>query len=551
MKARKLLLFMSLVFALSILVGSFGMASAVEEEEGNCTAIIAGKDASVDGSVMTTHTCDGWYDARLVVVPGKTFEPGIMAPVYQNLCKDTRPGKEVTKVGEIPQVAKTYTYFHVGYPFMNEHQIMIGETTFGGRRELRNPDAPMWIEQLEIFGLQRAKTARECIKVMGALAEKYGYGDGGECLTVTDPNEAWQFEIMGPGPLWTPESGKPGAVWAAQRIPDGEVGGSANRARIGEINLHRPDYFMASKNVFTLGEEMGWYDPRDAKPFRFWEVYAPKVSFYNRRREWRVLSLVAPSLNLDPWAERYPFSVKPDKKLSVQDLMAIQRDHYEGTEFDLTKGMAAGPFGTPDRWATPRALRGKLRPPGSSGWERAISMFRCSYSFVSQARNWLPDPIGGVLWFGEDTPHSTVYIPFYCGITEVPKSFSTGRRDVFDPDHAWWAVNFVSNWANLKYSYMIEDIKKAQDSLEGEFFAMQPAVEAAALKMYKKDPSLAVRFLTNYSNDCANRAVDAWWELAEKLIAKYDDGYVGDLESVGYPEWWYKEVDFGLSTVVK
>lgn len=539
-KVRGLTLLISLMVTLLILLGTFGTASA-------CTAILVGKDASVDGSVMTTHTCDGWYDNRIRIVPGKTFEKGTMVPVYKEICHLTRPGVELIKVGEIPQVEKTYTYFHVGYPFMNEHQVMIGESTFGGRRELVNPDGMMIIEQLEIFGLQRAKTARECIKIMGALAEKYGYGDGGESLTVIDPNEAWLFEIVGPGPLWTPESGKPGAIWAAQRIPDDHVSVVANRSRLGELHLEDPDYFMASKNVFSFAEEMGWWDPA-TEPFVFWKAYCPEPyghPFYQRRREWRVLSLLAPSLNLDPWAERYPLSVKPDRKVSVQDLIAINRDYYEGTEFDLTKGLAAGPFGTPNRYATPS----KVRPEGRKNldWERAISMFRCSYSFVAQARDWLPDPIGGVLWFGEDAPHSTCYVPFYCGITQVPKSFSTGRRDIFDRDSAWWAFNFVSNWADLKFSYMIEDIKAVQNELEGDFFAMQPAIERAALEMYRRDPSLAIKFLTDYSNSCANRAVDTWWKLADELIAKYDDGYV-DGKSVGYPTWWLEEVGFGLST---
>jgi dipeptidase len=541
MKCKKLIIALFVILMLTTILGMGAYA--------DCTSIPVGKDASVDGSVMTTHTCDGWYDARLVVVPGQTFEPGVMTPIYKNICILTRPDKELIKVGEIPQVEKTYTYYHIGYPFMNENQIMIGETTFGGRSEFENGDAWMMIEQLEDLGLARAKTARECVEIMGALAEKYGYGDGGECLTVTDPNEVWQFEIMGPGPLWTPASGKPGAVWVAQRIPDGEVGVSANRARIGEIDLNNKDYFMASSNIFTLGEELGFYDSKGSKPFSFYEVYAPKDSFYNRRREWRVLSLVAPSLNLDPDAERYPFSVKPDKKLSVQDLMAIKRDHYEGTEFDLTQGMAAGPFGNPNRYPTPSKVRPEDRK--SFDWERAISMFRCSYSFISQARSWLPDPIGGVLWFGEDAPHSTCYIPFYCQITEVPESFTTGSRLIFDKNFAWWAFNFVSNWADLKYSYMIEDIKAAQKEVEGDFFAMQSAVEMAALDLYKKDPALAVKYLTNYSNDAANRAVNRWWKLADELVAKYDDGYVNALDSVGYPTWWLEEVGFGDTTMIK
>ncbi|MEA1964688.1 MAG: C69 family dipeptidase [Candidatus Aerophobetes bacterium] len=536
MRFKKLLSVIGIAFVTVVLLSVLGLSVYA------CTNVPVGKDASVDGSVITTHTCDGWYDNRIVIVPGKTFEKGTMTPVYKELCHLTRPGVKPVKTGEIPQVEKTYTYFRVGYPFMNEHQVMIGESTFGGR--FWSGEGILMIEQLEALGLQRAKTAREAIKVMGALAEKYGYGDCGEALTVADSNEVWIFEIISAGPTWAPESGKPGAAWAAQRIPDDHASVIANRSRIGEINLEDPDHFMASENVFSFAKEMDWWDPEDG-PFVFWKAYCPEPygwPFYQRRREWRALSLLAPSLNLDPEAEHYPFSVKPDKKVSVQDIMAIKRDYLKGTKFDLTKGLAAGPFGNPNRYPTPS----KVKPEGRKDldWERALSMFRCSYSFVSQARSWLPDPIGGVLWFGEDAPHSTCYIPFYCGITKVPKSFSSGRRDVFDKDSAWWAFNFVSNWADLKFSYMIKDIKAAQNELEGDFFAMQPAIEKAALEMYKKDPSLAVKFLTDYSNNCANRAVDTWWKLAKKLIAKYDDGYVNG-ESVGYPTWWLKAVDFG------
>ncbi len=514
-----------------------------------CTTIIVGKDASVDGSVMTTHTCDGSYDARLRIIPGEKFEKGAVAPVYKDLCHATIPGRTVTKVGEIPQVAETYTYFHVGYPFMNEHQVIIGEATFSGNRDCRNPEGIMMIEQLEVFGLQRGKTAREVIKVMGELAEKYGYADGGETLTVIDPDEAWVFEIVGAGPLWTPNSGKPGAVWAARRVPDDHVTVAANRSRIGKLDLNNPDYYMASNNVKSFAEEMGWWEP--GEEFLFWKVYNPDpygAPFYQRRREWRALSLMAPSLNLDPYLdpvnEQYPFSIKPDKKLSVQDIMAIKRDYYEGTQFDMTTGIDAGPFGCPNRYPTPSSVK----PEGREGldWERTISIFRCSYSFVGQARNWLPDPIGAVLWFGEDAPHSTCYIPVYAGITRLPEEYTSGRRDYFDKNSAWWAFDFVSNWADLKFSYMIEDIKAVQQELEGQFFAMQPAIEEAALNLYKTDPDLAVKFITDYSYNTAKNTLDRWWKLADELVYKYNDGYVNG-SSVGYPTWWLEEVGFGES----
>ncbi|HMA60027.1 MAG TPA: C69 family dipeptidase [Halanaerobiales bacterium] len=515
-----------------------------------CTNVVVGKDASTDGSVITSHTVDGQYDARVKVIHGKEYEEGAMMELKKNICHAGIPGYEVSVVGEIPQAEETYTYFHAGYPFMNEHSVIIGETTFFGRGEYSNENAMIMIEQLEILGLQRAKTAREAIQVMGSLAEKYGYADIGETLTVTDPNEAWVFEIIGPGPLWTPGSDQPGAVWAAQRVPDGHVTVAANRSRIEELDLEDSDNYMASSNVKSFAEEMGYWDP-DEGPFVFWKAYCPDpygAPYYQARREWRALSMLAPSQDFEPNLpkdEHYPFSIEPDEKVSVRDVMTILRDYLEGTQFDLTEGMAAGPFGTPNRYATPGSVKPEDRK--DADWERAISMFRCSYSFVSQARDWLPEPIGGVAWFGEDAPHTTCYIPIYCGVTDLPESYETGARDKFD-ESAWWAFNFVSNWADLKYDYMIEDIRKEQDKFEKEFLAMQPTIDKAAEELYNKDPELARQFLTDYTNSNLVKVEDRWWELAEELVYKYHDGYVNtedDVKSVGYPTWWLEEVNFG------
>lgn len=532
-------------------IGLIGFSQWLEdlEEEGNCTAIIVGKDASIDGSVMTTHTCDGWYDSRLWVIPGGAHEPGEMVDVWVNRLHADRRGREPEVVGEIPQVAVTYTYFQIGYPFMNENQVMIGEHTFGGERALRNPEGGLFdVEELEALGLQRATTARECIQIMGALAEEYGYGDGGECLTVCDENEGWVFEIMGAGPLWRQGDAGPGAVWAAKRVPDNGFYAGGNRAQIGQIDLSDPDNYMAGTGIYSVGEALGLWDPTAGKTFRFWEVYAPKESFYNSRREWRARDLVAPSLELDAYARRYPFFVVPDEKLTVADVMAIKRDYYAGTDFDLSAGLSAGPFGTPDRHSTSRSLN----PEGSVGWERAISMFRCSYSFVSQSRNWLPDPIGGVLWFGPDTPHTTCYMPIYCGVTSVPESLQIMSRYEFSRDSAWWAFNFVEDWSNLAFSYMIEDIRALQQKFEGEFFAMQSAVEGAALALYERDPALGISYLTNYTGDAVNRVVSAWWDLADDLVAKYSDGYTDySSGSKGYPEEWLEAVGFGATTMLE
>lgn len=491
-----------------------------------CTSILVGKDASVDGSVMTSHTCDGTYEFRLNVIPAKDWPAGAMRPIIKGGGSGAHaaPGEVV---GEIPQVAHTYQYFDIAYPFGNEYGVLMGETTIGGRRELANPDGYFEIWELQRLGLERGRTAREVVQIMGELAEEYGYGDSGECLTVHDGDEAWFFEIFGAGPF------KKGALWAAVRVPDDEIAVSANRSKIGELKVDDPNY-MFSPNAFTLAEEFGWWSHESGEPFIWQDIYGPKLSYYNSRREWRVFSMLAPSLNLDPWDFELPWSIKPDKKVSVADIAAIKRDHYEGTEFDLTKGPAAGPFGNPNRYATPATL---------GEWERAISMFRCSYSIITQGRGWLPPAIGNVVWFGEDAPHSTTYVPFYAAALSVPKSFTVGNRNIFDRDCAWWAFNYVSNYADLKYSYMIKDIQAVQQRFENEAFAMQPAVEKAALELYRKDPSLAITFLTNYSNNFAERVVDAYWGLADLLIVKYQDGYV-NLKTVGYPEEWLKAVGF-------
>ncbi len=525
---------------------------------GECTMIPVSPGASADGSAMTTHTDDSGTDTfHVFMVPAKDWEPGSMLEVWKNT--DDGPftllRTPLYSPGSIPQVAHTYAYTDASYSFQNENQVGMGESTIGGARELNNSAGWFEVVELQRVALQRAKTAREAIQVMGSLAEAYGYCVSGECITVIDPQETWMFEIFGPGPLWAPGSDRAGAVWIAQRIPDGEVGVSANRSRIGEIDLSDPDHFMASSNVYTLATELGLWDPNGDKPFKVYETYGAKAySPYNARREWRVLSLMAPSLNLSPWMERYPFSVKPDQPVTVQKVMEIERDAYQGTEFDLTQGLAAGPFGTPNRYPT----SGSQNPEGSSGWERAISLFRTNFSTVVVARAGLPDWIGGLTWFGYDAPHSTCYIPLYCSATELPDSFNVGMRggeyDVFSRESAWWAFNFVSNWADLKYSYMIEDIKAVRDPIEAEFFAMQPFIEDTALALYNQDPDLARSFLTTYTNASANRVVDAYWKLASQLVGRYADGYVYSDEthrgsSVGYPQEWLDAVGFGLSTI--
>jgi len=549
MKHRSLVLasFSLILFSLGFFIFS-GKEKAPREEKfllpeyDNCTSIAVTKSVSADGSVMTTHSCDGGWEFRLHVVPGKTHKSGEMRPVYKGGGRGAERGQAV-KVGEIPEVKQTFSRFDIAYPFMNEKQLAFGETTFMGRRELYNSDGMWDIMALQRIALERTSTAREAIKLMGELVAKDGYGDFGECLTIIDTKEAWVFEIMGAGPL------EIGAVWAARRVPEGEVSVSANRSRIGKISIEDTENFMASENVFSLGEEMGWYDPKSENPFKFNDVYAPSTSLGCSRREWRVLSTLAPGLKLDPWALEYPFSVKPEKKVSLQMLKSFHRDYYQGTEFDLSKSLAAGPFSNPNRFST------RTRPPkGYIGWERPISIFRCSYCIIAQTRDWLPDWIGGLTWFAEDDPKTSCFIPLYGCITKVPEAFEIGRRDKFNRKSAWWAFDFVSNWANLRYSLIIKDIKKAYTDFESTFPELQPAVEARAKILYEENPEACREYLTKYSNEMAQRVVDDWWALADYLIAKYNDGYINlgaRREAPGYPKEWLDAVGYGKTKIKK
>jgi len=508
----------------------------------HCTSILVTKSASYDGSVMTTHSCDGNYEFRIHLVPGKKHEPGTMRPVYKGGGRG-RETPQAKVVGEIPHVEQTYSRYDASYSFLNEKQLGIGETTIGGKRELYNDEGYFDIMELQRIALERASTAREAIQLMGSLATRYGYSDRGECLTVIDPKEAWMFEIFGAGPMET------GAVWAAQRIPEGHVGVSANRSRISTLNLNDKDHYMASENVFSVAEEMGWWDPEGSEVFRFNDAYGRVPTYYNIRREWRAFDLLAPSSKRDPWDKDVPFSIKPDEKVHPRDIMRIHRDYLQGTEFDMTRDLASGPFASPNRWST------RTRPPeGTIGWERSISIFRCSYCTVLQCRDWLPDWIGGLVWFAVDDPKTSCYVPFYCGITRLPLSFELGGRDKFDRESAFWAFNFVGNWAELKFSYMIEDIKEKYTSFENDFFEMQPVVEKTAVELYKKDPKLAQAYLTDYSCTKAQGVVDAWWSFGEYLITKYSDGYINlpnTGRSVGYPEEWLDKVEFGKRKIRK
>jgi len=501
-----------------------------------CTNFLITKGASADGSTMITYSADSHeFYGFLAFKPAGKHAPGSKVDVYE-----WDSGK---LLGQIDQVPETYTV--VGN--MNEHQVAVGETTFGGREELKDPKAIVDYGSLMYLGLQRGKTARETIQVMADLVAKYGYASTGESFSVSDPNEAWIFEMIGKGP------GKTGAVWVARRVPDGYVSGHANAARIRTFPRNDPTNVMYAPDVVSFARERGWFDGKD-EDFSFADTYNPD-QFGNRRfcdgRVWCMFRRSAPSLNIpsawlkgDETAEPIPLWIKPDKKVTVSDVMSYMRDHFEGTEFDMTKDIGAGPHQLPYRW---RPMTWKVDGKEYLH-ERAVSTQQTGFSFVAQSRSWLPNPIGGLQWFGVDDTFSTVYFPVYAGVTAVSKSFAegTGSFHQVDMNAAFWIFNQVANFAYLRYDDMIKDIRKVQSELEGKFLGDIPDIDSAALALYKQSPRLAKDYLTQYSSATGDAVVKRWQKLSEFLLYKYMDGNVkdekGNVTHPDYPEEWYKTV---------
>jgi len=484
-----------------------------------CTSILVGKAASLDGSTMTSHSCDSNTDRTWMnMVPAQGHKPGEMATVWLEP-KETKGPDDPDRIptGDIPQVAQTYKYLNAAYPIMNEHQLAIGETTFGGKRELKSDNGIIDCPELYRLVLERARTAREAIRIADELTKAYGYNDWGEAFTFADKDEVWLFEILGPG------RGNKGAVWAAVRIPDDHVSVSANAPRIRKINVKDPDRYMASANVYSLAQELGWWSPSSGEEFEFCYAYGTRNALGSRRREWRALSRLAPSLELDPNGENFPISVKPEKRLSVKDVLEIFRDTYQDSAYDVTRTIwKVDPAGKATRSAVANPFMNndyldlfRITP------ERTIACKRATYLQITQSRRWLPDPIGGVVWLGYDNPATTPHVPFYIGIDQMPERYMVDGRAKFRRDCAWWAFRQVSQLAFLRWQPMVKDIEAVWKPIEEKAWADQARVEAEALALYKQDPAKAREYLTRYSHDIANGAVDAYWKLAEDLWSKY------------------------------
>lgn len=496
-----------------------------------CTSIMVGKKASTDGSVLTSHTCDSHRTgSHIVVVPRKTHESGSDLLLTKRRDDDSGPmpryGRQPT--GKIPQVAETLGYLAPSYAAMNERQLAIGESTFDGRAELKSDKGLIDCETLTRLMLERAVSARDAIRVGGRLLDKFGWCDAGEALTIADPQEIWLLEIVGPG------EDAVGAVWAAQRVPDDHVSVVANAARIGEIDLSRPDDFMASKNVFKVAEEKRYWDPASGKPFRFYEAYNPtgRTSFAATRREWRVLDLLAPSLQLAPNSNVLPFSVKPEKPVGPETIMEIFRDTFEGTDFDVVKDITitdedgktmksplANPF-------MPYDMNKMLKINGGWGWrgERPLARWYCMYVTVTQSRSWLPDPVGGIVWFGYGNPAMTTYTPLYAGITDLPEDYKTdGRTTGFSRRSAWWAFNRAATLAAQRWGDMRVNVAEVRNPLQEKFFAAQQDIAAKSSKLFSENPAEARAYLTQTTREACSEATQAYWNLGDLLWTKYDE----------------------------
>lgn len=535
----------------------------VDHPQDKCTVVIVGKKASADGSIITTHTCDcGVCDWSWRYVPPADHPEGSKRKIYwfpQFITTPPDQGLHWSNYEhkfnglEIDQVPHTFGYLHGMFGYMNDNQVAIGESTIGCRDQLENrtPTPKFDITMLTMLAMERGKTARHAIEVMGELAEKYGYGntDTGEMLVLSDPKEVWFFEIMPVGPLWTPEIGTPGAIWVAQRLPDDHVTVCPNMSRIGEIDLNDNKNFMYSSNVVSYAIDRGWYDPDGDKPFSWKHAYSPSnTSAANtggsRARLWRFFDLVAPSKNFNPETLNMdlPFSVKPDKKLSVAEVIDILRDNYEDTPYYTARGLQGGPFQNPNHLPYGFELDGK-----KYNTPRSIGMNRSEYTTVIQTRDWLPNPIGGIVWISFGSQNTNCFMPFYQGVTRIPESFKFGDHWKFDRGSARWAFDYTDYHSYVMYSYAIQDIREAQKKWELGAIEKTEMIDKQALKLYKESPEKATEFLNDYCNNNADLVVNAWWKLGDDLLVKYNHLWIYDVKErkrnrPEYPEWWLREL---------
>ena len=497
-----------------------------------CTNLIVGKNASADGSTIVSYSADSYgLFGELYHYPAATYKKGTLLDVYE---WDT--GKYL---GKIEQARQTYNV--IGN--MNEFQVTIGETTFGGRPELADSTGIIDYGSLIYIGLQRSRTAREAIKIMTDLVQEYGYYSSGESFTIADPNEIWIMELIGKGP------GIRGAVWVAVRVPDDCISAHANQSRIHQFDMNDKENCLYSSDVISFAREKGYFSGVN-KDFSFADAYAP-LDFGARRfceaRVWSYFNMFTdqgkaflPYIQGET-NDPMPLFIKPNRKISVQDVQNAMRDHYEGTPLDISNDFGAGPYKTPYRLSP---LNFKV--DGQEYFnERPISTQQSGFVFVAQMRASMPDAVGGVLWFGTDDANMTVFTPVYCCTDKVPVCYTrVGGADyiTFSWDSSFWIFNWVSNMVYPRYDLMIGDIRATQHELEGTFHEAQAGIESMATRLYQKNPDEAKAFLTNYTNMTAQSTFDTWKRLGEFIIVKYADGVIRKMKdgkfernSIGQP----------------
>lgn len=515
-----------------------------------CTNFIVGKKASVDGSVICSYNADDYgMFIGLAHYAAGTHKKGEMRDIVD---WDTHK-----YIGKIPEAPVTYNV--IGN--INEFQVTIGETTYGGREEMVNPDGGIDYGSLIYLGLQRSRTAREAIKVMTTLAQTYGYCSEGETFTICDPNEAWIMEMQGKG------KGEKGVVWVAQRIPDDAICGHANQSRIGKFNMKDKNNVMYAKDVVAFARKKGWFSGKDAD-FN-WKMTYAKPDFSGRRicdaRVWSFFNRYAKgmdkylpwALGKDATAEDMPLWVKPARKLSVQDVQVAMRDHYEGTPMAIDSTDIGGGI-----WQMPYRPTPLFYEVNGKKYfnERPTSTQQTGFTFVAQMRAWLPRKVGGVLWFGNDDGNMVAYTPIYCGNTVQPECYNTPGADAltFSMKNAYWVCNWVSNMVYPRYSQMFPSLKAVRDSLEQSYFARQKEVEDKAVAMAATNEDAAARYLNDYSNTVAQQMLARWKQLAFYLIVKYNDmtvkpekdgkflrtpeGIGVAVKRPGYPETYRKQI---------
>lgn len=540
---KRVLVLLSFCLSISLVAAQEDLYNSQIVDGQSCTSIMVGKKASTDGSVITSHTCDGRYRTWMTMEPARDYRAGSLHVVRKGTMhtayRDDTTGVRVA--GTIPQVAHTYAYLNTSYPCLNEKQLAIGETTFGGPDTLENKNGMFLIEELERVALMRCDNARDAIRLIGRLVKEYGYGDGGECITIADRKEVWQMEILGEGP------DKIGGVWAAQRIPDDHVGVSANIPRIGKLQRDNPEYFMCSDNVERVAKKYGLWDGKGE--FVFWKAF--NASYANgknfREREYFILNALAPSLGLTMDMDELPFSVKPDQSVDVTDVTHLLRSTYEGTDMDMCRNIKTtvnrrqkdgtvvvdtiiSPLANPWMGGNMQGTLNMLKP-GTVDFKRTVSVAWCSYSFVAQLRDWLPDEVGGVCWVAVDNPGQSPRVPIFCGNSRLPKAYDLCGQKEYNENAVLWQYRKANKLATVAWQRTREEMMK--QVLDHEQKAIKGLAELernVKLEKQKENEDYNPQAqIANLLNDYTYKIYDAtsysWKQLESKYWKMFGMGF--------------------------